>query len=188
MSYVSFHLDIISILEPFTCEICFTNNSFNFQPIKMKLGTNYVYTPATRVWAIYRTPLGCYENLIRSDLFVYPSRRSVYHHDVIKYASKPIIFVGIDQGAHELSCMFIAALLSPAGKGLTSWLLLVMSIVFLLLSHVVSWVKCGTCLYIFLIFAIFLTFKLCILGLRQFCILAQLCCIFYLMTSRLGVK
>ena len=65
----------------------------------------------------------------------------VYHHDVIKYASKPIIFVGIDQGAHELSCMFIAALLSPAGKGVTSWLLLVMSIVFLLLSHVVSWVK-----------------------------------------------
>ena len=37
-----------------------------------------------------------------------------------------------------------AALLSPAGKGLTSWLLLVMFIVFLLLSHLVSWVKCGT--------------------------------------------
>ena len=31
------------------------------------------------------------------------------------------------------------ALWSPAGKGLTSWLLLVMFIVFLLLSHVVSW-------------------------------------------------
>ena len=107
MSYSSFHLDIISILELFTCENCFTNYSFNFQPIKMKLGTNYVY-----------------------------------HHDVIKYASKPIISVGIVQGAHE--CMFIAALLSPAGKGLTFWLLLVMSIVFLLLSHVVSWVRCGT--------------------------------------------
>ena len=40
--------------------------------------------------------------------------------------------------------LFIAALLSPAGKGLTSWLLLVMFIVFLLLSHVISWVRCGT--------------------------------------------
>ena len=39
---------------------------------------------------------------------------------------------------------FIAALWSPAGKGLTSWLLLVMFIVALLLSHVVSWVRCGT--------------------------------------------
>ena len=43
-----------------------------------------------------------------------------------------------------LSCMFIAALWSPAGKGLTSWLLLVMFIVFLLLSHVVLWVRCDT--------------------------------------------
>ena len=33
--------------------------------------------------------------------------------------------------------------LSPAGKVLTSWLLLVMFIVFVLLSHVVSWVRCG---------------------------------------------
>ena len=40
--------------------------------------------------------------------------------------------------------LFIAALWSPAGKGLTSGLLFVMFIVFLLLSHVVSWVRCGT--------------------------------------------
>ena len=40
--------------------------------------------------------------------------------------------------------LFIAALWSPAGKGLTAWLLLVMFIVFVLLSHVVSFVKCGT--------------------------------------------
>ena len=46
---------------------------------------------------------------------------------------------------------------SPAWKGLTSWFLLVMFIVFLLLSHVVSWVRCGTWLYRFLIFAVFLT-------------------------------
>ena len=37
---------------------------------------------------------------------------------------------------HMLSRLFIAALWSPAGKGLTSWLLLVMFIVFLL--HPVS--------------------------------------------------
>ena len=39
--------------------------------------------------------------------------------------------------------LFIAALWSPAGKGLTSWLFLVMFIVFSLLSHVVSWVRGG---------------------------------------------
>ena len=38
-----------------------------------------------------------------------------------------------------LSCLIIAALWAPAGKGLTSWLLFVTFIVFLLLSHVVSW-------------------------------------------------
>ena len=43
-----------------------------------------------------------------------------------------------------LSPLYIAALCSPAGKGLNSWLLLVMFIVFLLLSYVVSWVRCGT--------------------------------------------
>ena len=40
--------------------------------------------------------------------------------------------------------LFIATLWSSAGKGLTSRLLLVMFIVFLLLSLVVSWVRCGT--------------------------------------------
>ena len=33
-------------------------------------------TPTTRVCAIFRTPFGCYENLIRSDLCIYSSRRS----------------------------------------------------------------------------------------------------------------
>ena len=40
--------------------------------------------------------------------------------------------------------LFIAVLWSSAGKGLTSWLLFVMFIVVVLLSHVVSWVRCGT--------------------------------------------
>ena len=43
-----------------------------------------------------------------------------------------------------LSCLFIAALWSPAGKGLTSRLLFVMFNCVFLLSHVVSWVRCGT--------------------------------------------
>ena len=42
----------------------------------LKQGYHY-HTPRTRVCTIYRTPLGCYENLIISDLFIYPSRRSV---------------------------------------------------------------------------------------------------------------
>ena len=42
-----------------------------------------------------------------------------------------------------LSRLFIAALCSPAGKGLTSSLFMVMFIVFLLLSNLESWVRCG---------------------------------------------
>ena len=53
--------------------------------------------------------------------------------------------------------LFIAALWSLAGKGLTSWLLLVMFI-FFLLSNVVSLVRCGSWLYRLLIFVVFLTF------------------------------
>ena len=41
-----------------------------------------------------------------------------------------------------LSRLYIAALWSPEGKGLTSWLLFVMFIVLLLLSHSVSWDRC----------------------------------------------
>ena len=44
------------------------------------------------------------------------------------------------------SRLFIAALWSPAGKGLTSWFLFVMfnCECVLSLSHVVSWVRCGS--------------------------------------------
>ena len=50
-------------------------------------------TPRTRVCAIYRTPLGCNVNLIRSDLFIYPSRRSgniilIQKVKILKMASK----------------------------------------------------------------------------------------------------
>ena len=43
-----------------------------------------------------------------------------------------------------LSRPFIAALWSPDGKWLTSWLLVVMFIVILLFSHLVSLDRCGT--------------------------------------------
>ena len=43
-----------------------------------------------------------------------------------------------------LSCLFIAALWSPAGKELTSLLLFVMFNCVLALSHVVFWVRCST--------------------------------------------
>ena len=46
-----------------------------------------------------------------------------------------------------LSRLFIATLWSPEGKGLTSRLLFVVFIVILLLSHLVSWDRCGTSLY-----------------------------------------
>ena len=43
-----------------------------------------------------------------------------------------------------LSRLFIAALWSPEGKVLTSWLLFAMFIVIMLLSHLVSLGRCGT--------------------------------------------
>ena len=43
-----------------------------------------------------------------------------------------------------LSCLFTAGLWSPEGKGLTSWLLFVMFIVILLLSHLESLHRCET--------------------------------------------
>ena len=53
--------------------------------------------------------------------------------------------------------LFICALWSPAGKGLTSWLSLVVSNFEFVTFPLVSWVRCGTWLYRFLIFAPLLT-------------------------------
>ena len=50
-------------------------------------------------------------------------------------------------------CLFICALWSPAGKGLTSWLSFVMLNCEFVTFPLVSWVKCDTWLYRFLIFA-----------------------------------
>ena len=56
------------------------------------------------------------------------------------------------------SCLFITALWSPAGKGLASWLTCIWSsLVVLSLTHVMSWLRCGSWLHRFLIFAFLLT-------------------------------
>ena len=54
--------------------------------------------------------------------------------------------------------LFICALWSPAGKGLTSWLSFVVSNCEFVTFPLVSWVRCGTWLYRFLIFAPLPTF------------------------------
>ena len=68
-----------------------------------------------------------------------------------------------------LTCLFLAALWSPAGKGLTFWASCVWCfLVFLSLSHMVSRVRCWTWLFRFLIFAFFFTF---ITFLRNTCLM-----------------
>ena len=54
--------------------------------------------------------------------------------------------------------LFVDALWSPAGKGLTSWILFVMSYCDVVTVSLVSWVRCGAKLNRFLIFALFHTF------------------------------
>ena len=56
--------------------------------------------------------------------------------------------------------LFVYALWSPAGKGLTFWLSFVMSNCDVIIFPLMSWVRCGALLYRFLIFALFLTFKM----------------------------
>ena len=55
--------------------------------------------------------------------------------------------------------LFICALWSPAGKGLTFWLSFVVSSCKFVTFPLVSWVRCGTWLYRFLIFAPLLASK-----------------------------
>ena len=57
--------------------------------------------------------------------------------------------------------LFICALWSPVGKGLTSWLSFVVSNCEFVTFPLVSWVRCGTSLYRFLIFAPLLTLVSC---------------------------
>ena len=56
-------------------------------------------------------------------------------------------------------CLFMWALWSPAGKGLTPWLSFVVSNCEFVTFPLVSWVTCGTWLYRYLIFASLLTLR-----------------------------
>ena len=56
------------------------------------------------------------------------------------------------------ACLFICALWTPAGKGLTSWLSFVVSNCEFVTFPLVSWVRYGTWLYRFLIFVPFTYF------------------------------
>ena len=61
-----------SCCEDFLTTVAFTNClALTVVVMRRERGS----TPRTRVCAIYRTPLCCYVNLIRSDLFIYPSRK-----------------------------------------------------------------------------------------------------------------
>ena len=64
-----------------------------------------------------------------------------------------------------LSHLFIAVLWSPAGKGETSWLLLVRFIVFLFFPHVASWVWCDFCLFDLIFYVHSTILQLCGTGL-----------------------
>ena len=55
--------------------------------------------------------------------------------------------------------LFICALWSPAGTGLTSWLSFAVPNCKFVTFPLVSWVRCGTWLYRFLIFAHLLTLE-----------------------------
>ena len=70
--------------------------------------------------------------------------------------------------------LFICALWSPAGKGLTSWLSFVVSYCEFVTFPLVSWVRCGTWLYRFLIFAPLLTFMNFYISFVLFCLLNYL--------------
>ena len=75
----------------------------------------------------------------------------------ISYLDINILFCHLCIMFVMLSCLFIAALWSPVGKGLTSLLSYVVLNCIFVTSHVVSRVRCDTWLYRFLIFVPFLT-------------------------------
>ena len=72
--------------------------------------------------------------------------------------------------------LFICALWSPAGKGLTSWLSFVVSNCECITFPLVSWVGCGTWLYWLLIFAPLLTLLFIVTPIVGFCNCSMFCC------------
>ena len=66
--------------------------------------------------------------------------------------------------------LFVDALWSPAGKGLTSWLSFAMSNCDVVTFPLVSWVRCGAWLYRLLILALFLPFTSLIINEQTICV------------------
>ena len=72
--------------------------------------------------------------------------------------SPPVFFLlTVPKQFYILSSLCLAVLWPPDGKGMISCLSYVWCFFFLSLSHSMSWIRCGTGLYRFLIFAFFLT-------------------------------
>ena len=69
--------------------------------------------------------------------------------------------------------LFISALWSPAGKGLTSWLPFLVSNCEFVTFPLVSWVRCGTLLYRLMIFAPLLTLTVFYQGVFVFYIISN---------------
>ena len=69
--------------------------------------------------------------------FIFQDFSSIRHSFVVRLCYLSLVFAMFPR-------LFIAALWSPEGKGLTHWLLFMMFIVILLLSHFVSSDRYGT--------------------------------------------
>ena len=120
---------LISWLSCLLCFATFPNQSWFTSEIRVRLAPWNWFKPSSKI-------------------FYWPFQGGISFVDDLCYIC--LVFV-------MLLHLFIAALWLPEWKGLTSWLLFVIFIMILLLSHLVSWDRCGTWLYQFLILAVFLT-------------------------------
>ena len=129
-----------------------------------------------RVWTFSRKILSIIPIIIEFLCFYTSGKQNYSNTSIVNSinVSKPLLFSwNVFQGGASfvdhlcyfclvllcfLACLFVDALWSPAGKGLTSWLSFVLSNCDVVTFPSVSWVRCGAWLYLFLIFVLFLTF------------------------------
>ena len=102
----------------------------------------------------------CSSDLAPCDLRVRLARRETTFSSPVKYFTDRFKARCFFCGSFMLflSCfcyLFIHALWTPAGKGQTSWLSFVMFNCEVVTFPLVPWVRCGSLLYRFLIFALF---------------------------------